>query len=105
MSPSLPSSGLGVFVEREVEFSLLDLCRACGVDSAPLMLLVEEGVLTPRGDAPHQWRFEGSALRRARVALRLGRDLELSPDATALVLDLLDEIDALKARLQRSPAR
>ena len=105
MSLSLPSSTLAVFVEQEVEFSLLELCRACGADSGQLLLLVEEGVLTPRGDAPHQWRFEGSALPRARAALRLGRDLELSPGATALVLDLLDEICALKARLRRTASR
>ena len=99
------SSTVAVFVEQEVEFSLLELCRACSADSGQLMLLVEEGVLTPRGDAPHQWRFEGSALPRARAALRLGRDLELSPGATALVLDLLDEIDMLKARLRRTSSR
>ena len=99
------SSTVSVLVEQEIEFSLLELCRACSTDSGQLMLLVEEGVLTPRGDAPHEWRFEGSALRRARAALRLGRDLELSPGATALVLDLLDEIDTLKARLRRTATR
>ena len=99
------SSTVSVLVEQEVEFSLLELCRACSTDSGQLMLLVEEGVLTPRGDAPHEWRFEGSALRRARAALRLGRDLELTPAATALVLDLLDEIDTLKARLRRTATR
>ena len=99
------SSTVTVFVEQEVEFSLLELCRACSADSGQLTILVEEGVLTPHGDAPNQWRFEGSDLRRARAALRLGRDLELSPGATALVLDLLDEIDTLKARLRRTAPR
>jgi len=105
MSSSQPSTTLSVFIEQEVEFSLLELCRACSADSGQLMLLVEEGVLTPHGDAPHEWRFEGSALRRARAALRLGHDFELSPGATALVLDLVDEIDALKARLRRTSPR
>jgi chaperone modulatory protein CbpM len=41
-------------------------------------------------------------LRRARTALRLARDLELSAASAALVLDLLDQIDTLQARLRRA---
>ncbi len=99
------SSSLVVFVEQDVEFTLVELSRACRADPGQLIVLVQEGVLTPRGDEPQQWRFEGSALRRARAALRLGHDLDLSPGATALVLDLLDEIDALMALLRRTSAR
>ena len=38
-------------------------------------------------------------LRRARATLRLTRDLELNAAGTALVLDLLDEIEVLRSRL------
>ncbi|UHD16455.1 chaperone modulator CbpM [Thiocapsa bogorovii] len=60
-----------------------------------------EGALTPSGEDPECWHFGGATLRRARVALRLTRDLELNAASTALVLDLLDEIDALRSRLRR----
>jgi chaperone modulatory protein CbpM len=40
-------------------------------------------------------------LPRARTAVRLQRDLELSAAGTAVVLDLLAEIDSLRARLRR----
>ncbi|MCY0854768.1 chaperone modulator CbpM [Cupriavidus sp. D39] len=40
-----------------------------------------------------------SVLRRAQ---RLTRDLELGAVGVALVLDLLDEIDSLRARLRRA---
>jgi chaperone modulatory protein CbpM len=92
---NLPGSELhGVIVEEEVQFTLIELSRACRVD---------EGVLTPIGDTSRRWHFDGTALRRARTALRLARDLQLSPSGTALVLDLLDEIAALKTQLlQRS---
>ncbi|MBA3624067.1 MAG: MerR family transcriptional regulator, partial [Methylibium sp.] len=33
------------------------------------------------------------------------RDLELAPAGTALVLDLLDEIDALRSALRRAGVR
>ena len=91
----------GVLVEEEVQFTLVELCRACAADSAQVIALVDEGVLTPSGAAAHEWRFGGPALQRARAALRLTRDLELSAAGAALVLDLLDEIEALRAQLRR----
>jgi chaperone modulatory protein CbpM len=90
-----------VVVETELYFSLPELSRACGVDITLLELLVHEGVLTPQGEDPSQWRFEGSVLPRARRAARLSADLELGASGTALVLELLDEIDSLKAQLRR----
>jgi chaperone modulatory protein CbpM len=91
-----------VVVEEEVVFTLADLSRACGSDESELLALVREGVLEPAGGAPPDWRFSGRSLQRARTALRLARDLELSAAGTALVLDLLAEVDALHARLRRA---
>jgi chaperone modulatory protein CbpM len=90
-----------VVVEEEVQFTLVELSRACRADVEQLVALVIEGALTPSGDDPPRWRFGGATLRRARVALRLAHDLELSAASTALVLDLLDEIEALRSRLRR----
>jgi chaperone modulatory protein CbpM len=61
---------------------------------------VHEGALLPEGADPRDWRFAASSLRRARVAARLARDFEIDAPAIALVLDLLDEIDRLKARVR-----
>ena len=90
-----------VIVEEEVEFTLVELSRVCRADTATLATLVDEGVLTPIGNSPQTWLFDGGALRRARLALRLTHDLELNTAATALVLNLIDEIAALKTRLRR----
>jgi chaperone modulatory protein CbpM len=90
-----------VIVETEVQFSLAELGRACGVEVALLEALVHEGVLTPLGEGPAQWRFAGSTLPRARAATRLLLDLELGAAGTALVLELLDEIGALRRQLRR----
>lgn len=91
----------GVVVEEEVRFTLVELARACGADTWQLGELVAEGVLIPIGHGEHDWQFDGSALRRARWALRLSRELELNTADTAFVLGLLDEIQSLKARLRR----
>ena len=93
----------GVIVEEELRFTLVELSHACRVDAARLVALVDEGVIEPlEGDVPEAWQFAGPSLRRARAALRLGHDLELGVEGTALVLDLLDEIEALRAALRRA---
>lgn len=96
-----PTLMVGVVVEEEVRFTLVELGRACHADREQLAALVAEGVLSPSGGDEPNWQFDGSALRRARSALRLSRELELNTADTAFVLDLLDQIESLKARLRR----
>jgi len=88
-------------VEEEIELSLDDLSHACRADMQLLVALVDEGVLAPAGNAPPEWRFRGPSLQRARAALRLIHDLQLEPHSVAIVMDLLDEIATLQARLRR----
>lgn len=91
----------GRVVEEELHLTLVELCQACCAEQEHVMAWVFEGVLEPIGRSPQEWRFTGDSLRRARLALRLTRDLEINPPGVALALDLLDEIAALRARLQR----
>jgi chaperone modulatory protein CbpM len=88
-------------VEEQMHFTLASLSRACGTDHDQVRALVVEGLLEPAGDAPDAWRFDGASLRRARTALRLSHDLELSLSGTAIVMDLMAEIERLRACLQR----
>ncbi|MDF3835969.1 chaperone modulator CbpM [Cupriavidus basilensis] len=90
-----------VLVEEEVQFTLVELTQACQADIDEVVALVEEGVLTPSGGEARDWRFAGGTLTRARAALRLTRDLEMNTAGTAMVLDLLDQIEALRAKLRR----
>lgn len=91
----------GAVVEEEIHLTLIELCRVCRVPEQQIHHWVDEGVLHPIGTAPPEWRFGGPALRRTRVAVRLSRDLELNAPGVAVVLDLLDQIESLQARLQR----
>lgn len=91
----------GYIVEEQVELTLSDLCVACAVQTERIIELVDEGVLKPAGREPGHWRFGGASLRRAGVALRLQRDLEINLAGVALALELLDEIETLRARLRR----
>lgn len=98
-APELSPVG-GDIHEEQDDLTLADLCRRCGVHTRIAIEMVEEGVLAPQGTEPEQWRFTGVHLQRARVAVRLQRDLGLNPAGAALALQLLDEIDTLRARLQ-----
>ena len=87
-------------IDEDVHLSLVELSRACRAPEEQLRVWVVEGVLEPIGGAPHEWRFTGSALRRARLALTLTRELEINPPGVALALDLLDQIAALRSELR-----
>ena len=91
----------GEIVENELHLTLQELCRASQAPVEQVHIWVVEGVLQPTGQAPQEWRFTGQSLRRARVAVRLTRDLEVNASGVALALDLLDEISALQAQLQQ----
>ena len=86
-------------LEEETQLSLHDLCCACAVHAERIIELVEEGVLEPSGIDIVEWRFSGSNLVRARTAIRLQQDLHLNIAGVALALDLMDEIDNLRQRL------
>ena len=89
----------GIILE-ETQLTLAEISRGCAVHAEYIIELVEEGVLAPVGPGPRQWRFTGAHLRRASIALRLQHDLGINLAGVALALELLDEVNALKARLK-----
>ena len=90
----------GIVLEELHELTLSDLSRACSVQADCIVELVEEGLIAPIGREPHRWRFSGVHMRRATVALRLQRDLGVNLAGAALAVQLLEEVEALRARLK-----
>ena len=91
----------GILLDEQTGLSLNDLCRACSSSAEWVIELVEEGALEPTGHQQTQWRFPGNSLQKVRTAMHLQRDLEINLAGVALALDLLDEIEGLRARLHR----
>jgi chaperone modulatory protein CbpM len=89
----------GSIVENEVHMSIVELSHASRTPEDLIMSWVSEGVLSPTGSSPQDWRFSGESLRRAKTAAHLTHDLELNTPGVALALDLLDEIAQLRARI------
>lgn len=87
-------------LENQTKLTLDDLCCACSVSVEQIVKLVDVGILDPIGSEPTRWSFDGVSLNRARVALRLQRDIGTDLIGAALALELLDEIKLLRSRLR-----
>lgn len=89
-----------IAVDQAFALTLEQMAWACGSEPAWIQWLVEEAVLAPAGDTPADWRFGADDLARARRAWRLQHELGANLEVLALMLDMLDEIGRLRARLR-----
>lgn len=102
LTPSTPTQQIsGYVLEEQTELTLDEVSRACAEQTDVIIELVNEGVLSPQGHAPPFWRFTGLQIHRAKVAVRLQRDLGVNLAGAALALHLIDEMDGLRAQLRR----
>jgi chaperone modulatory protein CbpM len=91
----------GVLISEEAVLSLEEMIHACGTEAQWIVELVEAGILTPQGAELSAWRFGAGDLQRAGKLVRIQRDFGASTDAAAVILDLLDEIERLRAQPRR----
>lgn len=92
---------IGVCLTDDQALELEAFAMACGTEAGFVRLLVDEGLVQPVVLQP-AWRFGGEALTRVRRICRLQRDFEASLQSVAVMLDLIDEIERLRAQLHRA---
>ena len=95
------SIAIGVCLTEEHALEINAFAVACGAEVEFVRALVEEGLVKPIIEEP-TWRFGGEELARVRRIRRLQRDFEANLQSVAVILDLIDEIERLRAQLQRS---
>jgi chaperone modulatory protein CbpM len=95
------SIAVGVCLTDEHALELEAFAAACGTEAAFVRRLVDEGLLAPAVEQP-AWRFGGEELARVLRICRLQRDFEANLQSVAVMLDLIDEIERLRAQLQRA---
>jgi chaperone modulatory protein CbpM len=95
------SIAVGVCLTDENALDLEAFAAACGTEVEFVRSLVDEGLVQPVVDQP-AWRFGGEALARVRRICRLQRDFEANLQSVAVMLDLIDEIERLRAQLRRA---
>ncbi|MDT3706456.1 MAG: chaperone modulator CbpM [Thiobacillus sp.] len=81
--------------------TLEQVAAACMVEPAWLTRHIEEGLFPDAESMAGTWRFSGVSLLRARRMRQLERDFEAVPELAALVADLLEEMDILRAQIRR----
>ena len=82
--------------------TLEQLAAACSVEPDWLLLHIEAGLFPHAECVAGTWRFSAAGLSRARRMRQLERDFEAVPELAALMADLMEEMDALRARLRRA---
>ncbi len=86
-------------LDEDMTLTVAQLCESLGLELDELIGYVQEGLVEPRGISPQTWSFPGPALKRLHTALRLRRELEIDLAGTILAVELLEEIEHLRARV------
>jgi len=72
-------------IDENCEYSLRELCNLCKVHAQFIEELIDEGILSPQGQNPREWRFAAIEIKRIQVSIRLQTDLRINLPGTALV--------------------
>lgn len=83
---------------QESLLSLDEICEICNISADTVNELIAYGIIHLKQSAKGQLVFNENDLQRVKTALRLQRDLEINLAGVAVVLDLLDELDELRAQ-------
>ncbi len=81
--------------EYDVQLTFNEIVRACNDDRDWVVNVIEEEIISVSG-RPDEAVFSGFQLARLRRARRISRDFEASIPATALIMQLLDELESLR---------
>lgn len=91
---------MSTFTFQSSDMTVDELCRICAVHTDYIVQLVQEGVIAPTtGTALSNWRFTNIHVHHANIATRLQRDLGVNLAGAALALQLLDELQTLRAQM------
>lgn len=89
-----------ILSELDYSLTLAELSRCCDVPAERILVLVAEGVLSPRGSNQQAWRFDADDLARAQRALRMQRDLGVNCAGAALAIDLMEDMQRMRERIR-----
>jgi len=89
----------GIVLDENLSYDLQELCKVCKVKDDLVYEMINEGMLTPLGDSPKSWKFSATSIKKIQVAVRLQEDLGVNLPGAALALDLMEELEMLRAKI------
>ncbi len=87
-----------VIETTETCLTLDELCEICQIPEEFVYDLVARVIIFPANDKRGEWVFDMVQLQRIKTVIRLQQDLEINLAGVAVVMDLLDEMERLKAK-------
>ncbi len=94
-----------LWIDERYDVPLAELAERSGLSESQLRELVDYGALAPVDPDAPQWTFQTRSIVAARTACRLYHDFELSPEGLAVVMGLVERVQALEAELRDLRAR
>lgn len=82
--------------ERSYVLSLTEIAQCVRIPAETIIVIVDQGIVEPRGQRPEEWQFEPQMLATLRQAIRLRQDLELDWAGIAVALSLMEKVQQLR---------
>ena len=82
--------------ERSYVLSLTEITQFVRIPIETVIVIVDHGIVEPRGQNPEEWQFEPHMLATLRRAIRLQQDLELDWAGIAVALSLTEQLHQLR---------
>jgi chaperone modulatory protein CbpM len=92
---------IAAVIVEDAYFTVEQFCAVCSIEQEWIIRHVQEGLFPISGAVESEWRFSSADLRRAQRMRDIEREFDAAPELAALVADMLEEIDELRARLRR----
>jgi chaperone modulatory protein CbpM len=89
-------------VMEETWLTLEQVAGVCTVSPDWLSERLNDGLFPQAESVAGVWRFSDAAIVRARRMWQLERDFDAVPELAALMADVLEEMDDLRAQLRRA---
>jgi len=88
--------------ETLLKISINELCQLEGIESRFVVELVDYGIARPvEGRVADEWVFDTTSVHWIKTAVRLYQDFEIDWVAVALIIDLLQQKEALQRENER----
>ena len=91
---------ISTVLDETITYDFEEICHVCRVRDQLVFDMINEGMLTPIGDSPKSWKFSAASIKTIQVTVRLQEDLGVNLPGVALALDLLEELEDLRARVR-----
>ncbi|MFP6849448.1 MAG: chaperone modulator CbpM [Pseudomonas sp.] len=80
-----------------MQLNIHEFCQCAELTQVTLLEIVDHGIVEPSGTTPDEWLFDNNALVAVKRARRLQSDLQIDWAGVALALQLIDELEQLRA--------